>query len=163
MLKNEKISNILSMAMLFILSSLFAMSVFNRPEMSAQLAQLKELFAKNINVILVLSVVTGITVSILLLVEYYIGKMLLYVFFKNVKAEFSPYIMSKSLAIIVNTSLLSAFHIYNPLIFAIIAVIASILAIFFHFTNSNKFLPSLVFVSPLIVDSVFSLVKVLIK
>jgi hypothetical protein len=161
MLKNKKFVNSIYMGLFFVLSVVFSMMIFRRSELSSQVNQLKEVLSNNINVIVLLSVIAGIGISVLFLVEYYIGKLLLYLFFKDVKPDFMPYVLPKILVLSVNLSLLSAFNIYNTIVFSILAVIAGILAMTFHYTKSNKIIASLLFTSPLLLDSLLSLAKVL--
>jgi hypothetical protein len=82
MLKNKKFVNSIYMGLFFVLSVVFSMMIFRRSELSSQVNQLKEVLSNNINVIVLLSVIAGIGISVLFLVEYYIGKLLLYLFLK---------------------------------------------------------------------------------
>lgn len=109
------------------------------------------------NFVLIVTIISTITTTFGLLIQYLIGKFLLVIFASEIKSYLFHALIPKIFIVIINLFFIGVYQIHNNWLYLSTALIGSILILFFFQYQKKNWKASLLFSSAFIIDALISL------
>lgn len=159
--KHTRLTSFISLIVYVLLNYYFVSFAIQINGVSEELNGLHKLLdnISHENIIMTIAIITTITTTISLLIQYIIGKFLLILFVSNIKGHLFYVLIPKIFIMIINMIFIGVGQVHDSWLYMSTALIGSIIILLFFQYKKENWKASILFALAFIMDALFSLGK----